>query len=67
MANFKTCKECGKTLYADDISIHRKLINRGADEFFCIDCLAVKLGCTRADIERLIEYYRSTGRCTLFV
>ena len=67
MANYKTCKECGEDIYADDIAIHRKLINRGADEFFCINCLAEKLGCTNADIERLIEYYRSTGKCTLFV
>ncbi|MBR1392448.1 MAG: hypothetical protein IJ561_01270 [Ruminococcus sp.] len=67
MANYKTCKECGQELKADDIAIHRKLIDRGAEEFFCIDCLAEKLGCKREDIERLIEYYRSTGKCTLFV
>ncbi len=66
MSNYKTCMDCGSELFADDIAIHRKLINRGADEFFCIDCLAGKLGCTRDDIERLIEYYRSTGSCTLF-
>lgn len=66
MANYKTCMECGEELFADDIAIHRKLVNRGAEEFFCIDCLAEKLGCKREDIERLIEYYRSTGKCTLF-
>ena len=33
----------------------------------CIDCLAKKLGTTRESIEQLIEYYRSTGKCTLFV
>jgi hypothetical protein len=59
--------ECGKPLLADDIAIHRKLVNRNADEFFCIDCLAVKLCITREMIEALIAYYRRTGRCTLFV
>lgn len=66
MANYRTCKECGENLFADDIAIHRKLINRGAEDFFCIDCLADKLGCERCDIEQLIEYYRSTGKCSLF-
>lgn len=61
--NHKTCKECGKDIFADDIAIHRKLINRGAQEFFCIDCLAEKLGCEREYILRLIEFYRSTGKC----
>ena len=66
MANYRTCKECGMSIFADDIAIHRKLINRGADDFFCMDCLAGKLGCQRLDIERLVEYYRSSGRCSLF-
>lgn len=61
------CKECGAELLADDIAIYRKLVNRGASEFLCIDCLAEKLSTTREEIERLIEYYRSTGKCTLFV
>lgn len=66
MAEHKRCKECAGELFADDIAIHRKLINRGAQEFFCIDCLARKFGCKREDIERLIEHYRATGECTLF-
>jgi len=67
MSNYKTCKECGAPLLADDIAIHRKLVSRNADEFFCIDCLAGKLGTTRQRIEELIAYYRETGKCTLFV
>ncbi len=66
MANYKTCKECGAELLSDDISIYRKLIDRGADEFLCIDCLAALLKSTRADIEKLIAYYRESGQCTLF-
>ena len=67
MANYKTCRECGSELLADDIAIHRKLVNRNADEFFCIDCLAKKLGSSREHIEELIAYYRASGKCTLFV
>ena len=51
MANYNTCKKCGAPLFADDIAIHRKLIFRNADEFFCIDCLAEYFGCTRNDVE----------------
>lgn len=66
MANYNTCKKCGAPLQADDIAIHRKLIFRNADEFFCIDCLAEYFGCTRNDVEELIKYYRESGECTLF-
>lgn len=66
MADYKNCRECGSSLHDDDIAIYRKLVFRGADEFSCIDCLAVKLGCTREAIEDLVAYYRESGRCTLF-
>ena len=56
MPDYKNCKECGADIHAEDIAIHRKLIDRGADTFFCIDCLAGKLGCRRSNIEELIEY-----------
>ena len=66
MANYKTCMECGGELLSDDISIHRKLIQRNAEEFYCIDCLAKRFKCTRTDVEKLIAYYRESGECTLF-
>lgn len=66
MSNYKTCRDCGAELLADDIAIFRKLVDRNADTFLCIDCLAKGLGCTREDIEGLIEYFRSTGKCSLF-
>ncbi len=64
---YDMCKACGAQLFADDIAIHRKLVERGAKAFFCIDCLAERLGCTRKDIEDLIAHYRKTKECTLFV
>lgn len=66
MANYKTCRECDAGLLDDDIAIYRKLVHRGAEEFLCIDCLGKQLGCTREKIERLIQYYRESGQCTLF-
>ena len=32
------CKECGRTLTKDEIALHKKIYNRDAEEFFCIDC-----------------------------
>ncbi len=67
MSNYKTCIDCGAALLADDIAIFRKLVNRNAEEFLCIDCLSKRLGCTREKIENLIKHYRESGNCTLFV
>ncbi|MCM1329243.1 MAG: hypothetical protein NC253_07350 [Ruminococcus sp.] len=66
MADYKYCKECSAPLFDDDRAIYRKLVFRGAEEFLCIDCLAKRFGCTRGEIERLIKYYRDSGKCTLF-
>lgn len=66
MANWKTCKKCGAPLGTDDIAINQKLISRNVQEFFCIDCLAEYYRTTRKNIEDLIDYYRKSGKCTLF-
>ncbi len=66
MADYRNCMECGAELFADDIAIHRKLVQRNAEEFYCIDCLAELMGRTRQEIEKLIKYYRDSGQCTLF-
>lgn len=66
MADYQNCKKCHAPLYDDDRAIYRKLVFRGADEFCCMDCLAAELGCTREAIEKLIAYYRESGKCTLF-
>ena len=34
------CKKCGRELTNDEIGIHKKMINRGDTEFFCLTCLA---------------------------
>ncbi|MCR4735263.1 MAG: hypothetical protein K5829_09700 [Treponema sp.] len=64
--NYQSCFRCDHELLADDIAIYKKLVNRAADEFLCMDCLAQDMKCRRADLEKLIEYYRKSGMCTLF-
>ncbi len=66
MSNYKTCRKCGANLLSDDMAIYRKLVQRNADEFLCIDCLTLYFGCKREAIEELIEHYRRSGSCTLF-
>jgi len=60
------CVQCGKPLGRDDIGLHKKLINRGAEEdFLCIDCLCAFFKISRERAEELIAHYREMG-CTLF-
>lgn len=30
------CMKCGRQLTYDEVALHRKLINRGSEEFMCI-------------------------------
>jgi len=66
MANYSTCKKCGKELSSDAVAIFKKLVNRSADEFLCIECLAEFFNCEPEKIYALIKYYRESGECTLF-
>lgn len=59
------CLQCGRNLTADEIAVTRKLVNRGADRFLCVDCLAERFDVTPEDIRERIEYFRASG-CTLF-
>jgi len=66
MADYEHCMKCAAPLFDDDIAIYRKLVYRAADTFLCRDCLAEEFGTTREKIDRLIQYYRESGECTLF-
>ena len=66
MANESTCFKCGKPLDSDAIPIYKKMINRGAEEFMCIGCLADYVQMPRSAIESLIDYYTESGTCALF-
>ncbi len=64
--NGSFCIKCKKPLESDAIPIYRKLVNRGAEEFLCIGCLADSLGVSRKEIENLIDFYTESGTCALF-
>ena len=59
------CKKCGKVLTNDEIGIHKKMINRGATEFFCLTCLAEETHSTEEKLLARIEHFRRQG-CILF-
>ena len=60
------CRQCGAPLSRDEVGLTKKLINRGATQYLCIDCLAKKFEVTREDLEKKIEEFRQMG-CTLFL
>lgn len=59
------CIGCGRELTRDEIAITKKLVNRGCEEFFCVDCLAREFRITAEDVRALIARFRAAG-CTLF-
>ena len=40
------CCVCGAPLVPDEIALTRKLINRGAQQYQCLSCLAGFFGCS---------------------
>ena len=59
------CMQCGRHLTPDEIGLYKKMVNRGAKRFLCIDCLAAYYGTTVAAMEERIAHFRATG-CSLF-
>jgi hypothetical protein len=62
----KFCLNCGKEILGDESAIYRKLVNKLAENFLCIPCLAKYFNCKEAYIHDLIKYYRKSGICALF-
>ena len=59
------CLKCGKELTLIDVGLSKKLINRGATEYFCKACLAEKFGVTEALLDEKVRAFRAAG-CALF-
>ena len=59
------CKECGRELSAIDIALTKKLINRGCEDFLCIDCLAEHFKVSREMLLEKAEQFKRQG-CLLF-
>ena len=61
-----TCCECGKALVKDEIALCKKLLGTDIEEFYCLECLAEYLECTKEDLEIKIQEFKEQG-CTLFL
>lgn len=59
------CKNCGKELNTVDVGLTKKLINRGATEFYCKKCLAAKFNVTEELLDEKVRQFRAAG-CMLF-
>lgn len=59
------CRQCGRTLTADEIGLYRKTVHRGAETYLCITCLAAYFRCEEELLHRKIEQFRESG-CLLF-
>lgn len=59
------CKTCGREVTGDEIGLTKKLVNRAATEYRCIDCLAAYFRVAPDLLREKIEQYRAMG-CTLF-
>lgn len=64
--NLNKCKQCGRILTRDEVALHKKLYNRGASSFFCIDCSSQYLEVSVSLLEKKIEEFK-TMECTLFL
>ena len=62
----KKCYVCGKTpLTKNEVGLTKKLIDKKATSFYCIDCLAENLEVTTEELEAKIEEFKEEG-CILF-
>lgn len=66
MTKRKTCCDCARQLKRDEVALSRKLIDVDTQDFYCLDCLAEFIGCTKQDLEEKIQEFKEQG-CTLFL
>lgn len=59
------CIKCGKKLKNLDVALHKKMINRGATSWMCIECLSDYIGVSTDELKKKAEYFKKQG-CTLF-
>ena len=65
MAEPARCARCGTALKKDDVAMTRKMVNRGAKEFYCLACLAEHFELTEDILREKIKEFKAMG-CTLF-
>ncbi len=60
-----SCIICGKELDGYDIGFYRKMVNRGAQEYACIECMCKKIEITENQAWEMIRRFQKSG-CALF-
>lgn len=65
-SKIKNCRECGKVLSKDEIALNKKLIDKKAKEFVCLECMSERFGCETDDLQIKIDEFKEQG-CTLFL
>ena len=50
------CIKCGKKIGKLDSGLHKKMINRGAERWMCVDCLSEHIGVPREELLKKAEY-----------
>ena len=64
-SHLPVCVCCSRELVPDEIGLTRKIINRGAEKFYCLSCLASRLDVPEEALQEKIVQFRRIG-CTLF-
>ncbi len=59
------CIKCGKEITHNEVGLTKKLINRSATEYMCIECMSKYFGVTVERLNEKIEEFIHAG-CTLF-
>lgn len=59
------CIKCGKEITNNEMGLTKKLINRSASEYMCIECMAEYFGVSVERLNEKIEEFKHAG-CTLF-
>lgn len=59
------CKNCSSLLEKDEIALTKKLMNRGATQFYCFHCLAAHFEVSVPDLKQKVLEFKQMG-CTLF-
>lgn len=59
------CMICKRELTSDETGLHKKLFNRGASQFMCINCSSEYLEVPKELLQSKIEQFKEMG-CTLF-
>ena len=59
------CKQCGRILTKDEIGLHKKLYNRGASSYFCIDCSSQYLEVPVPLLQKKIEEFKGMHAVSL--